>query len=118
MSEGRRAIIARQTGGNLRTGVFVTAVGGTNGSGGTTLAASGTYTPLGIYIKNGSVAGAGLGTASGLVFVGSSGNPPYASGGYILLPGEKEFFPIDRPDWVRVYGQASGAAVTWYGVDF
>lgn len=119
MSEGRRSIIARQTGGNLKTGTFVTAVGGTNGSGGTALAASGTYTPLGVYIKNVSAtSGTFFFGGSGVVYVGSSGNPPYASGGYVLFAGEKELFNVDRPDFIRVYGAVSGIQVTWYGVDY
>ena len=118
-SEGRRSIIARQTGSNLRTGNFVTVVGGTNGSGGTALAASGTYTPLDVYIKNASItSGTFFFGGSGAIYVGSSGNPPYASGGYVLFATEKECFNVDRPDFIRVYGQVSGIQCTWYGVDF
>ena len=119
MSEGRKAIIARQTGSKLKTGVFITAVGGANGSGGTALAASGTYTPMGVYIKNVSVtSGAFSFGGSGVIYVGSSGSPPYASGGYVLFAGEKELFNVDRPDFIRVYGRVSGIQVTWYGVDY
>lgn len=109
---GNKAFIAKNTGTNLRTGAFVKT---TAASGGTVLAASGTYTPFGVYIKN--VSYSGYAFTSGAVHIGSSGNPPYASGGYILLPGEKELFNIERPDFIRVFSYVSGTAVSWYGID-
>lgn len=114
MSEGRRSIVTRMTGSNLRVHnsgfVFASAA-----SGGDPLALSGTYTPLGIVIKNAASAGLGV---SGILHVGSSGNPPNISGGFILQPGDREVFNVDRPDYIRVFSRVSGIGVNWYGIDF
>lgn len=94
---------------DLKTGVFVSA---TLLSGGTQLSTSG-ITTYGINIKNTSL------TISGRIHVGSSGNPPYLSGGYVLLPGESQAFNVCNPAFIRVFSSTlSGTDVCWYGITF
>ena len=82
-----------------------------SGSGGVALTSTTSSMPYGIIVKNVSNV---LGV-SGVVLVGSSGNPPYTSGGYALAVGESVSLNISRPDFVRVYGTLSGVGVSWMG---
>lgn len=82
-----------------------------SGSGGVALTANTSSMPYGIIVKNvGHVMG-----ISGLVHVGTSGSPPYISGGYILATSESVTLNASRPDFIRVYGTKSGIGVSWLG---
>lgn len=98
----------------LRTGGFTIA---TSGSGGVQLTTSGGIAPHGIYIKNIANTAAAT-TVSGTIHIGSSGNPPWISGGYVLGPGQEVKLNVYRPETIRVYGGVSGVAVSWMTVDF
>lgn len=106
--EGSRSVSIKELGTNIVTGALVQA---TNASGGAPLAGSG-ITLHGIYIKNVS------GTVNSAIHIGSSGNPPYISGGYVLDIGDEKEFHINNPAYVRVFARTSGAVVCWAGVDF
>ena len=103
-----------QAGSFLRTGGFTIA---TSGSGGVQLTQSGGIAVHGIFIKNIANTAAAT-TVSGVIHVGSSGNPPFISGGYVLGPGQEIKLNVYRPETIRVYGGVSGVAVSWCTVDF
>ena len=117
---GNKAIITSgvglriaEVGQSITTGEFVLA---TSGSGGVALTTSGGTAPYGIKLKNMGVAMAGI---SGRVYIGSSGSPPNASGGYALhFAFDEVDLKVTQPDLVRVYGMLSGCVVTWMKVDY
>lgn len=83
-----------------------------SGSGGVALSANASSYPFGIIVKNvGNVMG-----VSGVVRLGSSGNPPFISGGYGLATGESITLNASRADFLRVYGTLSGVGVSWIGL--
>ena len=98
-----------QAGSNIKTGAFFAVTGL---SGGAALAASG-VSIHGIKIKN-----FPSGPISGTVYVGSSGNPPYVSGGYPLAAGEETEFKVFNPAFIRVFAVTSGTHISWAGVNF
>lgn len=100
-----------QVGSTLKTGAFVIA---TSGSGGVALTTSGGELPFGLTLNN--VSNYVATTSGSRIYVGSSGNPPYVSGGYLLGPGNEIKLSVNNPDCIRVYGSQSGATVSWIGV--
>lgn len=96
-------------GSNFKTGPFVPAP---DLSGGTSLTTNGGITPYGIKVKNYS------GEVNSAIHVGSSGNPPYESGGWIIDIGDELHINVNQPDFVRIYARTSGASVCWTGLDF
>lgn len=97
-----------QGGSNLKTGAFLVVTGV---SGGAALAASGGAV-YGIKIKSMS------GVVNAPIHVGSSGNPPYVSGGFVMDVGASEEFKTNNPAYIRVFARTSGVAVSWCGMDF
>ena len=99
-----------QGGLNIKTADFVPA---TALSGGIALGASGVCIH-GIRIK--SISGVVVGQT---IHIGSSGNPPYISGGYQLTYLESAEFKAINPAFIRVFSAGlSGAPISWAGVDF
>ena len=82
-----------------------------SGSGGVALTSATSSYPYGVTVKNASnVVG-----VSGVILLGTSGSPPYISGGYPLHVGESITLNVSRPDFIRVYGTLSGVAAGWIG---
>lgn len=97
-----------QAGSNLKTAGIVAI---SDASGGAALAASG-VTIHGIDIKFVS------GAVNAALHIGSSGNPPYISGGYVMDVGESKHFNVYNPAFIRVFARTSGSIVSWAGVNF
>ena len=82
-----------------------------SGSGGVALSANTSSYPYGIVVKNASNT-AGV---SGVILLGSSGSPPFISGGYPLMVGESIRLNVMQPSLIRVYGGVSGVGAAWIG---
>lgn len=108
LTSGLNTVRIRETFDVPMTTTFVLA---TSGSGGTALTAATSSYPYGILVKNAS----NIIGLSGLIMLGTSGSPPFISGGYPLQVGESIRLAVTRPDFVRVYGGFSGVSVGWLG---
>ena len=96
-----------QLGSTLRTGNFVI-VPAT--SGGIALTSGVGICRNGIRIKF-------LAGGTGTINIGSSDNPPYVSGGFVLDGADFITLGVSNPNNVRVFASTSGNVISWMGFD-